>query len=560
VCAGLRVEQYPTQLRRLPLIAHFLRKSDMFDGSTQLCSHSGIGEACRTAEPEDGRSNRRRSGRGERGSRDAIVVSRVDQKPLDGCRLGALGGQIGLAGTGRAMLTNPLSEGVVIKDTYRVVRRLGGGGMGEVYEAEHLRLAGRYAIKRLLPEAGLDPAAFRRFQREAEIASSLQHPNIVQVIDFDTMPDGAPYLVMELLKGQDLDVTLRQFGKLSPQRAADIVEQTAAGLSAAHDKGIVHRDLKPANIFVVPLPGTRTEIIKLVDFGISKILAAKTKLTADASLIGTPQYMSPEQATGIAVGPETDQFALALIAREMLTGLPAFNGDSFAVLLYKIVHEQPPSLAELGFVTHPEVEAVLNRAMSKRPSDRYASVAEFSSVFRRAVDAWLLGATVGAGSATNLAFAQTALSPVPHPAPVQLPQPISALPAAADGATMPAAGAVRAARGSKRWLSPFLIVLLVAAALVTGVVAIWRSPSKSASVAATPSVAASLAAVLSATSMHSPVASGSPEASAMTGPVVASASSSMTAAVPSSARVRKRSPAAVEHDVAPPNPYLKKER
>jgi eukaryotic-like serine/threonine-protein kinase len=476
---------------------------------------------------------------------------------------------------------NPLSEGVVLKDTYRVLRRLGGGGMGEVYEAEHTRLNGRYAIKRLLPESGSDPSAFRRFQREAEIASSLQHPNIVQVIDFDLLQDGSPYLVMEMLKGRDLDETLQACGKLAPQRAANIVEQTAAGLSAAHDNGIVHRDLKPANIFIVPLPGGERELVKLVDFGISKILAAKTKLTADASLIGTPQYMSPEQASGLAVGPETDQFALALIAREMLTGAPTFNGDSFAVLLYKIVHENPPTLAEIGFRAHPDVEAALVRAMSKRPTDRFPSVSEFAKAFRQGVDAWLLGETVAVGSVPpgEGAFDQTFPSAVPLGRPVSFPQPVAAL--SEDVPTSPSKNSAveepfSVPISKPRWAVIGAVFIVVVAALVAGV-ASWRG-SKSTPVvtanegAIAPSIGAPSASITPSSSIPAAVATASaptsapsvaPEVKALavpstSGPNVAIRSAARRLPGPSAPGVSRTLPPAAERDVAPPNPYLMK--
>src|SRR5262245_9175144 len=149
-----------------------------------------------------------------------------------------------------------LAQGTVLNGLYRLVRQLGAGGMGEVWEARHERTKGRVAVKLLLPEVGRHPEALRRFQREAEITSALNHPNIVHVSDCDRLPDGRPFLVMELLEGRDLATRLKTGQPLPWVQVGEIIEQMALGLQAAHERSIVHRDLKPANVFLVPLPGT----------------------------------------------------------------------------------------------------------------------------------------------------------------------------------------------------------------------------------------------------------------------------------------------------------------
>jgi eukaryotic-like serine/threonine-protein kinase len=462
-----------------------------------------------------------------------------------------------------------LTPGTTLKDTYRVVKRLGGGGMGEVYEAEHTRLAGRYAIKLLLPEAGSDETALRRFRREAEIASSLQHPNIVQVIDFDATPEGAPYLVMELLKGLDLDQTLSAAGKLPPQRVVDVVEQTAAGLSAAHAMGIVHRDLKPANVFVVPLPGGQRDLIKLVDFGISKILAATTKLTADASIIGTPRYMSPEQATGSELGPETDQFALAVIARELLTGQPPFNAETFPVLLYKIVHEEPLSFADLGLRIPVGIEAVLNRAMRKRPSERFGSVSEFSAAFRREVEAWLLGATIdGNANPQGLAHEPTSQQLAPPEVKVVQEPTASAAPAASAqmavslGDSAVAAKKVRLSNGRRA-----LILAVIGMAAATLLWSKWQSSSpaartqvNSSAESAPPAPPAapppSTSDLNNAVLVQSASVAASPPGSAAPSPAPSRTKHQVSGTSPRAAK----SSSAAWSDLAPPNPYKNQAR
>ena len=160
------------------------------------------------------------------------------------------------------MASGPLEPGQLVEDTYRIIRRIGEGGMGEVFEATHARLAGRYALKILLREIASDANLLARFQREAQVTSALRHPNIVQVVDFRQLPDGTSYIVMEFLEGVDLSEELRRHGALPLDRVATLVDQIASGLAAAHEQGVVHRDLKPANLFLVVLGGSGRELVR----------------------------------------------------------------------------------------------------------------------------------------------------------------------------------------------------------------------------------------------------------------------------------------------------------
>src|SRR5258708_29759440 len=301
-----------------------------------------------------------------------------------------------------------LAPGTVLADTYRIERPVGKGGMGEVYEATHARLSGRYAVKLLLREVGQADEVLRRFKQEAEITSRLRNPNIVQVIDFAQMPDGTPFMVMEFLAGHDLAAELRDVPRLPLMRAIDILEQVATGLAAAHAENIVHRDLKPANIFLTPLPGSRRELAKIVDFGISKVRALTGGLTRPEAVIGTPQYMAPEQARGQIrdIDSRTDQFALGAIAFELITGRPAFEGDEVSSILYQVVHEEPPALAALGFRGLEAVEAVIRKAMAKVAGDRHANVNDFSQALEEASRG-----TPTAAPGPAVAFAQSAFAP-----------------------------------------------------------------------------------------------------------------------------------------------------
>jgi serine/threonine protein kinase len=281
-----------------------------------------------------------------------------------------------------------LSAGRIVADTYRIVRRIAAGGMGEIYEATHLRLAGRYAIKLLRPEIAATPDALARFKREAMVTSALRHPNIVQVIDFSAAEGGAPFLVMEFLDGLELAKVI-EAGPLPLSRVVSQVKQIASGLTAAHESNVVHRDLKPQNILVLEVVGHEQELIKIVDFGISKVKDLTTGLTTKATVMGTVQYMSPEQARGSIedIDAKTDQFALAAIVYEMVTGQDAFTGDSTASILYQIVHEEPVGLVDADGPIPPAVRAVLRRALAKNKDRRFPTVMAFSTALEAAASA-----------------------------------------------------------------------------------------------------------------------------------------------------------------------------
>ncbi|RKH37464.1 serine/threonine protein kinase, partial [Corallococcus llansteffanensis] len=269
----------------------------------------------------------------------------------------------------------------VLRNTYKVVSVLGRGGMGSVFLAQHLRLPGKHvAVKVLRVGDHVSPDIHVRFRREAEIASRLGHPNIVEVLDFDTLEDGSPFLVLEYLRGESLQDRLRH-GRLSVEEVFSFTRQMGSALQTAHRAGIVHRDLKPANIFLVPTDsgGVVGERVKLLDFGISKVMSSETLQTQDAVLIGTPQYMSPEQAQGRnrQIDARTDLFALGGIVFEMLSGMTPFGGGSLAQIIYRVVHEPPVSLATLMPELPANIPAAVSRALAKNPDDRYPDVGAF---------------------------------------------------------------------------------------------------------------------------------------------------------------------------------------
>jgi serine/threonine protein kinase len=275
--------------------------------------------------------------------------------------------------------------GAVLADSYRLTRLVGRGGMGAVYEGEHLRLGQRVAVKVMAAELAANREALARFRREAEVTSRLRHPHIVHVFDVGSAPSGEPFLVMEYLAGEDLEHRIVRLSRLPLGAVVHIVKQTAAALAAAHAKGIVHRDLKPANIFLVELEG-EADFVKIVDFGISKVRAATTKLTRSSVVMGTPDYMSPEQARGHIeeIDHRTDQWALAAITYEMLCGRTPFAGEDVASVLYQVTREEPRPLSSWVGGVPSDVEVVVGRGLAKRASHRYASITAFSQALEQA--------------------------------------------------------------------------------------------------------------------------------------------------------------------------------
>jgi serine/threonine protein kinase len=269
--------------------------------------------------------------------------------------------------------------GVVLGGAYRITRLIGEGGMGSVYEAMHLRLDKRVAVKVMTREMATNHEALARFHREAGVASHLGHPHLVNIIDFGTSEAGEPYLVMEYLDGEDLDHRLRRAGCLPVEAAVQIAKQVAAALAVVHAQGIVHRDLKPANIFLVQVPG-EPDFVKVLDFGVSKIRAARTKLTRTATTVGTPEYMSPEQAMGLVdeIDHHTDQWALACITWEMLSGRAPFVADDTNALFYQLINLSPQPLSKRAPDLPPGLEEILLRALAKRPAERFSSMKEFA--------------------------------------------------------------------------------------------------------------------------------------------------------------------------------------
>ncbi len=288
-----------------------------------------------------------------------------------------------------SLVIDPLSPnphplvGTLLRGTYEVKRLVDRGGMGIVFEGEQVRLRRKVAIKILPVHLAQEQQALLRFQREAELVSLLQHPNVVQIVDFDTTEQGEPYIVMEFLAGESLELRLAREPSLPLDFAVRVATQVASGLAAVHDALIVHRDLKPANIFLTEL--SEGVHVKLLDFGIGKRLGGQQRLTGENDVMGTPDYMPPEQAQGKTahVDQRGDQYSLAVIVYEMLAGRGPFQGDMMAVL-EQVIASEAPRIEALVSGLPDGIGPVLRRAMAKLPSERFPTIVEFATALSAA--------------------------------------------------------------------------------------------------------------------------------------------------------------------------------
>ena len=246
---------------------------------------------------------------------------------------------------------------------YKILSKLGEGGMGVVYKAEDLKLHRFVALKFLPPHLGADHEK-QRFVHEAEAASALDHPNICTIHEIDETPDGQMFIVMSCYQGESLAAKIER-GPLKLDEATEIVTQVASGLSKAHEKGIVHRDIKPGNIFL-----TSDGLAKIVDFGLAK-LATQTKLTKTGTTVGTVMYMSPEQARGGETDHRSDIWSLGVVLYEMISGRPPFGGEHETALVYSIMNEEPEPLTALRTGVPMELERIVGKCMAKKPDERY---------------------------------------------------------------------------------------------------------------------------------------------------------------------------------------------
>ena len=295
-----------------------------------------------------------------------------------------------------------LPLGQVIDGKYRVVRVIGEGGMGTVYEGENLRIGRKVAIKVLNADSAHAPDIRRRFEREAKVSARIGSPHVCDVLDLGDLPDGQCYLVMEYLEGEGLDVVLER-GPLGPDDVTVIAYQLLEGLKAMHEVGIVHRYLKPANVFLSHSGGAT--LVKILDFGVSKFQEGHVDghMTQTGAVLGTPLYMSPEQARGNReIDGRSDIYSVGVILYRALSGRLPFEGDNYPQLLFKIALEAPPPLAQVAPGLDADLGALVEHAMAKDPAARHQTAVDLQD----AIVAW--GRVHGRSS---VAFAAAAAHP-----------------------------------------------------------------------------------------------------------------------------------------------------
>jgi serine/threonine-protein kinase len=370
-------------------------------------------------------------------------------------------------------LTDGFEQGQVIAGRYRVLRRLGAGGMADVYLAEDSTLGRRVAVKVLLKRYAGDESFVERFRREAQAAARINHPNIVNIYDWGPV-DGTYYIVMEYVEGETLKDHIRREGRYNPGEAVRIALELLAGVQVAHDAHIVHRDIKSQNILI-----DRAGTVKVTDFGIAK--ADDSQMTEAGSILGTAQYLAPEQAKGEPVDERSDLYSVGVVFYEMLTGALPFRGDSAVTVALKHVNERPTEPAELVPGLPYSLNQIVLKALAKDPDQRYRTAAEFSADLVAARSGGpLLAAAYD--SSLDRTFVQSPAAGAEGPTRV--------LPKAAAGAAAGAAGAAgvaEAAAGAggaggasdrrRRRRSPWPWVALIAFFVIAAVagVLVWHS-------------------------------------------------------------------------------------
>ncbi len=269
--------------------------------------------------------------------------------------------------------------GKIVDQKYRLLRLIGQGGMGSVYEAEHVVLHTKVALKLIKDDYASSPEAFQRFLREAQAAGAIGHPNITKVHDFGAEDDGPVYAVMELLRGKSLEALLRQRGRLAPEPAVAVILQVLSALHAAHKAGIIHRDLKPDNVFV-SVDSRGREEVKLLDFGVAKFIHPENAglgLTKTGTILGTPHYLAPEQARGNKdIDRRIDIWSTGVMLYEILSGHLPFDGENYNEVLSAVLLETPAPLTQVAPHVSEGLAEVVHKALSKKRDERYASVAE----------------------------------------------------------------------------------------------------------------------------------------------------------------------------------------
>jgi eukaryotic-like serine/threonine-protein kinase len=343
-----------------------------------------------------------------------------------------------------------VATGTLVDGRYRILHRIGSGGMADVYSAEDTHLGRQVALKVLHRRFAQDQEFVERFRREAKSVAGLSHPNVVGVFDRGGH-DGTYYIAMEHLAGRTLKEIVESEAPLPQERAIDLAQQILQGAGYAHRHGVIHRDFKPHNVIVDDDGRT-----KVTDFGIAR--AGASEMTETGSIMGTAQYLSPEQAQGHAVTAASDLYSIGVMLYEMLAGRLPFEGDSAVSIALKHLSEPPPPLSQLRPDVHPAIEAVVMAALAKDPAQRWQSADDFAQGLETA------RAQMEAGADGGQDFA--ALAPLPVPAPTPAPESEAPPVAADDGVLPPAVEPERRRRRRWPWFTIGLLALAVAGLLL----------------------------------------------------------------------------------------------
>jgi eukaryotic-like serine/threonine-protein kinase len=423
--------------------------------------------------------------------------------PLDGSTLRAQGAGNDLVGT-------------VVAERYEVLKKLGEGGMGQVYLAQHIRIKRKSALKIMHPSMVHDPDAISRFYREAENASKISHQNVAAIYDFGETSDGLIYLAMEFVEGQPLTNLIETAGPLPARRAAEITRQAAEALGVAHDMGIVHRDLKPDNIMIAR-NRDGSDCVKVVDFGIAKVADNEAqKVTKTGLVVGTPEYMSPEQLAGDKLDGRSDIYSLALVAFNVFTGKLPFPSETVQESMIMRLTDRPRRLGEMkpDVVWPPELEAVMERALARDSHHRYQRATDFGRALVQAVSAMPDQMTAAEGGTLVMSTPVVPATLVGRQSPASGAGATAVVDASARGATVdaPAASLTAAGEPRRRSVAPLVGGGVLALALLVGG---WVAMSKRGDATVTPGTAPAAserdsAAVASATDTISSPDAGTP--------------------------------------------------
>ncbi|MGC4000166.1 MAG: serine/threonine-protein kinase [Anaeromyxobacter sp.] len=355
--------------------------------------------------------------------------------------------------------------GTVLDGRYALTGHIATGGMGAVFRAQHVHLRKQVAVKLLRPELSSAPDLVERFRREAEIASHLEHENIVKVTDFGRSAEGLLFLVMELLEGESLFDRLRREGPMSPDAAVPVLQQICAGLEAAHALGVVHRDLKPENVFLAQCAGGR-EVTKILDFGIAKLaIPGSPSATQAGMVVGTPEYLSPEQAMGVAVDSRADLYTVGILAFRALTGRHPFQGADQRALLVNQASSPVPRLPEgrPELAGWPRLVGAVEAACRKDPAQRPQTAAALGALFARGLE-----------QAAPERIPPPLPSPSPLPVPVLTPDLLLPSPEPAQPPPAPVAAPRPPRRPRRRALAWTLAAVAAAALAWVGLVQLHR--------------------------------------------------------------------------------------